>query len=581
MRLFPIALLLSTLTLKTPLAQSVGNGGFGVVAGEISIQNKESPVAASHGILPQSGKPDSFSWAGSDPETLRSLLLEFQQPLAWKAQREMTVSALSAPVLPDAEGGVPENWLLLRLEALHRIGEYEGAWNLFRTLNMNMLTEPVARMGANVGWATRRISRACRITAALTENANTQFESEDSRLYWLVHYLLCQRLSGKQAEAEVSLGLLQERVAKKLPPILSPLMEGWGSDSKLPPLSASDALIYPALAALLIDPLEQGAPLTARIPQNFVSLPLMQKLPPELLSALAQAPGIPPIQRAYMAEQALRYHFIDGSQMSRYYMAVAGQATRPKEPELQDTYARALLYADAKAARTPRNQAQAVGEALRNYHRFFAADASRAILGTLLRQLYAEDRALELPLVYETMALYLDRGDRDEARIIARSLNYREDPGSEFAASVAGRVLKLVDSQEEGYRSPDVSMPLFAQSPDASVVWLAGRYGRIMEAQGYRVLWPEIPLDAAAPPPDTAYASPARLNALHMARTNAASHAEQLLRSVLVLEDIPPQRTSDQAMLQVLSTWNDLGLRSSANGLIIEALLGIPDRREP
>jgi hypothetical protein len=579
LRFFSSLLVLGSL-LSSPAFSQSGDGGFGVVAGEIAIQERESPVAANHGILPTLGRADSFSWAGSDAITLRLLLQELQTPLAWKTQRIAAVAALSAPVLPDAEGSVPENWLLLRLEALHRLGEYEGAWNLFRTLNTNFLTEPVARMGANLGWASRRITRACRLTAAITENESTRFESGDSRLYWLVHYLLCQRLSGKVSEAEVSLGLLQESVPKKLPPLLAPLVEGWGTKSKLPPLTAKDALIYPALSALLIDPLEEGAPLSQRIPENFVTLALVNTLPPELQSALAQVSSLPPLLRAYMAENALRYHFLDGNQVGRYYMAVAEKAEKPKDQALEETYRRALLYADAKAARTPRNKAQAITEALRVYHRSFSADSARAILGTQLRQLQDEqETAMELSLAFETMALYLDRGDREKAAMIARSLNQKDDPSSELSASVAGRILTLSGTERE-YGSDNIALPSFAQSPEAPIVWLAGRYGRIMEALGYQIRWPQSPLEASAPLPDITYASPERLNALHKARNAPVSPAEQILRAALVLADVPPQRTSDQATLQVMDTLNALGLRSLANELAAEALLGIPDRRE-
>lgn len=572
------AYLFTFILLSTPVLGEE-ESGFAVSAGEIRIQEEESPAAAHHGILPTMGRVDSFSWAGSEPDRLISLLKEFQQPLAWDTARDAAVTALSSPILPDAESSVPQNWLLMRLETLRRIGEYEAAWNLHRTLNTSLLSEPVARIGTDLGWATRRISRACRLTASITENENTKFESGDSRLYWLVHYVICQQLAGKKAEAEVSLALLQESVPKKLPPLLTSLMQGWGTRDMLPPLSEKDALIYPALAALLTNPVESGAPLAERIPANFISHKLAASLPPELQAALAHVPTLPPILRAAMAETALRYHFIEGARMGQFYQAAAQLPQPPKDQGLRSTYDRALLYADAQSTRSRDLQSQATAQALSSYHGVFSPRAARAILGKNLRQLYAEDRQLPLPLSYETMALYLDRGDREEARDVARSLNYREDVASEQAASIAGRILKLT-GDESGYAGDSIIIPEFGQTPEPEVIWLTVRFGRLMEAQGYRVQWPARSLEAAAPPANITYASPTRLNGLHLARLSD-SPAEQVLRAALLIADTPPQRTSDQALLRVLETLNTLDLRALANALMVEALLGIPDARMP
>lgn len=566
--------------LASPAAGQDREGGFAVSAGEITIQEEESPLAANHGILPKMGNANSFSWKGSDAEALKTLLSEFKEPLAWQSQRRVVTAALTSPVLPDAEGSVPLTWLTLRLEALYRMGEYNAAWNLFRTLNSHFLTEPTARMGANLAWATRRARRACAITASVIANEKTNFESEDSRLYWLVHYALCQRIEGKKEEAEVSLGLLLETVPHKVPPILAPLMHDWDSGKVLPPLSAKDALMYPALASLLMDSARTPAPLHGRIPSNFIAPDMLSTLPPELQAALSEAISLPPLLRAGLAETGVRYHFIEGSQLGRFYRRAADKHERPTPKALVDTYERALLYADVRAARTPRNQQRAIEQALRAYHRFFDAHEARAVLGSDLRQLYSDEREiLDVPMTYEVIGLYLDRGDQDEARSVARSLNYRDDPASELAASIAGRILKL-NGDETMYLSEEIRLPDFTQAASESIVWLMQRYGRVMEHLGYRVQWPARPLEGSAPPADIVYASPERLNALRAARA-MGSPAEQVLRAALVLNGTPPQRTSDQALLQVLTAWNEVGLRAQANALAAEALLGIPDRREP
>lgn len=553
--------------------------GLAIQAGEISIVNEESPVAANFGILPPEAHPESYSWAHSSPEGLRTLLLQFQHPLVWQAQRLVAVNAISAPVLPDAEGNVPPNWLLLRLEALYRMGEYEGAWKLFNALNSALLTEPVARMGANLGWATHRSKRACALTAAITENEATAFEGKDSRLYWLVHYMICQRLAGKQAEAELSLDLLTETVPKQLPPLLGPLIQDWGRQTALPPLSARDALIYPVLSNLLLSPLKEGTPLTERIPAHFVALEQIKDLPPELQAGLSRATKLPALWRASMAETAVRYHLLDGAELGRFYKIVAQKTTHPKEPALQATYARALLFADIESARTPQNRLQALSLALQEYRRLFSAHDARAILGAPLRQLSAETQNLGVPLAFETLALYLDRGDLDEAQRIARTLNERDDPTSELATGIAGRILAMKSADQRNVADA-ITLPEFTQSPEASTIWLAMRYARVMEAEGFHVTKPATLEDTNATPPEITYASPTALGELQMARGNSGA-AEQLLRSVLVLDQTPPQRTSDQALLQVLETWNERGLRKEGEALIVEALLGIPDAREP
>ncbi|MBY0355174.1 MAG: hypothetical protein K2Q12_05530 [Rickettsiales bacterium] len=553
---------------------AVDESSDAVRSGEIKILEKESSVAASQGILSSQGKPDSFSWAGSDPQVLKTLLAEFTHPLSWQAQREVAVATLSSPVLPDADGDVPENWLLLRMEALYRLSEYEGGWTLFRSLNPSFLTEPVARLGATIGWATGRTHRTCDLTGALMKNESTEFESESSRLYWLIHYMLCQQLDGKQAEAEISLGLLQESVPKQLPPLLAPLFEG--GDATLPTLSAKDAILYSALAAL-IDKNTNG--IKQRIGSDFVSIPLAQTLPPELQASLSGVSKLPVLLRAYFAERALQAHRLDANQLAALYLKVARLSKSPKDTTLLPTYTRALTYVDTNTSRTAENQVQTVESALRTFHKIFSARDSRAILGKTLRKLVAEDHGLSITLLYETIGLYLDRGDNAEAEDVARALNNHQDNGSEIAASIAGRILQIAANQYR-FTNDEIVLPDFAQAPDASIVWLVTRYGRIMEAQGYRVRWPERPLDGLAPPPDLNYAAPERLNALHMSLSDG-SHAEQLLRSLQVLDATPPQRTSDQALLQVLAAWNKVGLRSYSNALMTEALLGIPDRRVP
>jgi hypothetical protein len=289
----------------------------------ITISQTQDLIPAAFGIMPQAGLAGTYSWKGSSPEQLVWLIEQLETPFGSGALRTLSVRLLQAPVLPNEAANVPDDWLMRRLNALERLGEYEAAWELYSEIPELLIKEALARKGVHIALLNSNVSGACRIVRSIMLKQNITFPSDEARIFWLSHLILCQQIEGEYDKASLTLGLLEESAPETVPPFLQELINGWGTEETLPPLTKQDILLLPALSALITPGEATYEPVVQRLSATTFDTISLDEMPLPLLRGLYNTDLFSPEARCYMAELGLSYNIATPEILATCYEMLA------------------------------------------------------------------------------------------------------------------------------------------------------------------------------------------------------------------------------------------------------------------
>jgi hypothetical protein len=264
-------------------------------AGDIEVNSLDEIAPDSVGMLdPDAGGFGIEMWQGSERQVVARLLRLLPDTMNSRGMRSLAhrlLTSIAAPPIGrfDDSGAEEPSLLTLRLQRLMALGQILDVNNLLAVVPSRQDDEFIARIRVDGLLLAHDESEACRYV----RNSMAAYHQIP---YWQKAMVLCQMIAGETDQMMLGLDLLRERGGTDDPVFFALAGAVFGTEPEIP----SEAELTPVHLAMMR---AIGAPLPAG---------LIEKVPPALLVAIAQAPNVTLEQRAEAAELACGKGLLDG-----------------------------------------------------------------------------------------------------------------------------------------------------------------------------------------------------------------------------------------------------------------------------
>lgn len=170
----------------------------------ISVVNVEKPALDNLGVLDQGkdGLADNI-WQKSSRETIDNLLANLNSGIADDTLRNNLINLLMTRANPPS-GTSSQDWFLLRVNALIKIGAGDKAEQMLASVPKSLQSQAILQLQSEVALARGDYDSACK---QVRFSAN--IDSTDA-IFWQKLGILCQAKAGKTDEAMLGLDVLRE-----------------------------------------------------------------------------------------------------------------------------------------------------------------------------------------------------------------------------------------------------------------------------------------------------------------------------------------------------------------------------------